>query len=148
MPTLPSITIDHQFECIQHELKNTAAFNLRFNVVFNNLRQIYDECNTPDWNGYKAAPIQETTVNKVLGLLTQLPPTMAAPEVSPEADGEIDVEWSKGPNWLFSISVAANGVLSYAGRFGPGTTRSGRHYLSPMGLPPDILKQIEMVTNG
>jgi len=43
---------------------------------------------------------------------------MPAPDIVPEADGEIAIEWDIEANRIFSVSIGANGPLHFAGLFG------------------------------
>ncbi|HLF09904.1 MAG TPA: hypothetical protein VJA26_01725, partial [Gammaproteobacteria bacterium] len=69
-------------------------------------------------DGYQAKPITQATCGRVAAFLDNLPSWMSAPEIVPEADGEIAIEWYRAKDQTFSISVAENGPLHYAGLFG------------------------------
>jgi len=43
---------------------------------------------------------------------------MQAPDIVPEPDGEIAIEWYRGAGQTFSISIGPSGPVHYAGRFG------------------------------
>jgi hypothetical protein len=51
--------------------------------------------------------------------LSVIPEAWPSPEIAADPDGEVSFEWARSPNWVFTVSVAGDGRLSYAGMFGP-----------------------------
>src|SRR5574341_303592 len=72
----------------------------------------------PDWDGYGAVPVSAAVVWAAERLLSAIPEAWPSPEIAADPDGEISFEWARGPHWVFTVSVAASGQLSYAGLFG------------------------------
>lgn len=80
---------------------------------------------TENWDSYhaRAASLQAAAV--AARLLTVLPLTLPAPDVGIDPDGEISFEWILSRDRMFSVSVAENGRLSYAGIFGKDVSSHG-----------------------
>jgi len=52
---------------------------------------------------------------KAFQFVRSLPDDISMPDVSVDPDGEVALEWYKNPRWVFSVSVGADGTLTYAG---------------------------------
>jgi hypothetical protein len=76
------------------------------------------EAGHPGWDGYQAAPVSAEAVANTLTFIDLLPSDMPGPDVVPEPDGEIALEWYKTPGWVLSISIGPRNRLTYAGLFG------------------------------
>ncbi|MFZ0545321.1 MAG: hypothetical protein WAM60_07775 [Candidatus Promineifilaceae bacterium] len=108
------------------------------------LARIAEECSQSGWDGYKAAPITKKTRDLTQSLLELLPPWIPAPEIAPEADGEIAVHWYFGPRRTFGISVNESGKLHYAGLFGDVEEIHGVSKLEE-SIPKNILRLLSDV---
>ena len=82
------------------------------------LAQIAKECAEKGWDGYQAKPIDLETCNRVARFLSNLPTWMQVPDIVPESDGEIAIEWYRAACQTLSISIGPSGPVHYAGRFG------------------------------
>lgn len=89
--------------------------------TFADLEQACREAAVENWDGYGAVPFNRESCEYVKQVLSAL--TSGAlrdkPEIRVDPDGEISLNWQRGPRLVFSISVAGDGSLSYAGLFGP-----------------------------
>ena len=85
-------------------------------------RGVREECQKADWDGQGALAISDqvvTNTEKVVdALFALLPKGTPAPEVIPEADGEICISWVVDSDRLLSLSVGAHGKINFAGQFG------------------------------
>lgn len=85
-------------------------------------RGVRDECQKADWDGQGALAITDrviaTTEKAVRALFALLPKGTPAPEVVPEADGEICLSWVVDIDRQFSLSFGAHGKINFAGQFG------------------------------
>ena len=84
----------------------------------NRLNEISTECALGNWDGYNASTIKQETLDRVFEYLRSLPDAMPDPDIAPDPDGEISLEWYVDKDHLFSISINAEGRLAYAGLFG------------------------------
>lgn len=86
------------------------------------IRSIKNDCTNADWDGSGAIPVSIQTIGLtakiVETLFTMLPRGTSAPDLIPEADGEICISWSVDAGRLFSLSVGAHGKINFAGQFG------------------------------
>ncbi|HEY1462745.1 MAG TPA: hypothetical protein VGF44_04945 [Terriglobales bacterium] len=92
----------------------------------------------------EAAPVTINTVNTALKFAFLLPRSLPIPEVAADPDGEISFDWAKSQK-LFSVSIGANGIISYAGRFSEKSKVHGTEQFSE-AIPPEILRGIEKTT--
>jgi hypothetical protein len=85
-------------------------------------RAIRSECSQENWDGEGALPVSDQVIavaEKVVGALFELiPKGTPAPELVPEADGEICISWAVDAGKLFSMSVGSHGKINFAGQFG------------------------------
>jgi hypothetical protein len=83
---------------------------------------IKNDCSIADWDSGGAIPISSQTIGLtaeiVERLFTMLPKGTPAPDLIPEADGEICLSWSVDANRLFSLSIGEDGKINFAGQFG------------------------------
>ena len=111
-------------------------------LVLDELDDIYKECSTKDWDGYGAVPIIETTYREAETVIRSLPSFVPPPDILPEPDGGIGLDWDKGEGFSFTISVSGKNVLTYAGLFGENNETYGTEILSGI-LPKVILDNLE-----
>lgn len=101
---------------VRREL-HTAASSAQ-SLALISLARVLDECSKPGWDGYDARPISEKAAARALAFLNALPSSLVPPDVVPEPDGEIAVDWDFGPALQLSISVGPSGPLHFAGVIG------------------------------
>lgn len=70
------------------------------------------------WDHYGASKAQEGLQPMACRFLNTLPTAIPAPTISIDPDGEASFDWDFGPERMFSVSLSADGRLSYAGMFG------------------------------
>ena len=104
------------------------------------LERIRGEASEENWNGGGEAPVSEGTflqAKRFLSLLSAIP---NPPEISADADGEVEFEWYVGPRRVFSVSIGEGGRLTFAGLFGE-SVHHGVEYLREE-IPLTILQLI------
>jgi hypothetical protein len=86
------------------------------------LKVIREECQRAGWDGPGSLAISDRviaiTTNAVGALFTLVPKGIPAPDVIPEADGEICLHWVVESEREMSISIGAHGKINFAGQFG------------------------------
>jgi hypothetical protein len=108
------------------------------------IEELAIECQTPDWDGYKAKAISQGTKYQAQALVDLLPYSIPAPDAVPDADGEIALSWDFGPGHVFTLSINESGMLSYAGLLGAGVKRHGMEPFKG-DIPKSIINSIEEV---
>ena len=85
-------------------------------------RSLRDECRKAGWDGPGSLAISDQAIaitEKVVGVLFRLVPKgLPAPDIIPEADGEICLRWVVDTEQELSISIGAHGKINFAGQFG------------------------------
>ena len=82
------------------------------------LGKLAQECGKAGWDGLAAEAISIHTIVRAADFLCSLPQWMCAPDLVPEADGNLAIEWYFGPHRSFSVSINSEGPVHYAGLFG------------------------------
>jgi hypothetical protein len=110
-------------EAVEHERHKASDWRP---VARATIDQIAAECAVANWDGYQAAPISQAAVRHAQHLVDELPIDVAEPQIVPEADGDISLSWDTGRDRVFTLSVGATGIISYAGILGHGVQRHGQ----------------------
>lgn len=116
----------------------------RIGSVIESLQQAYDDCSEPNWDGYGAAPLTASAYDEALALLNSLPPGLPPPEVVPEPDGSIGLEWSRGLDRSIAVSISGRGLIAYAGMLGRGSRAHGTEIFNDF-LSETVLGYIQRV---
>jgi hypothetical protein len=72
---------------------------------------------------------------------------LPAPDIVPEPDGDLSIEWDFGPDKIFSISIGEMGKLHYAGLLGGGVERHGVEPYSGV-VSTEVLGYIKRLVDG
>ncbi len=106
------------------------------------LEEIFRECSEEGWDGYDALPITEEAYLEAERLIKSLPITsfIPMPEITPEPNGEIAFEWTKGNRQIFVVSVSGKNEIVYAGLFGVNKTY-GTEYFGD-SLPSRLIENL------
>jgi hypothetical protein len=110
--------------------------------AFADLARVARECSTDGWDGCNARAITRATCGRAQAFLNDLPVWMPAPDIVPEADGEIAIEWYVADNQTFSVSIGQTGPLHYAGLFGQEDEAHGVKSFDGAAVPEEILQLI------
>lgn len=109
----------------------------------NELASVWYECNTPNWDGYDALPVEPLTVMNTYDFIEALPLGTPLPSISAEPDGSIALEWYRHPRWILSVSIHSTRTIYYAALFGVENTRGSMPLFDE--LPATILNLIQRV---
>jgi hypothetical protein len=86
------------------------------------LRKLHTECQRDGWDGLESVGISDQLIavtKKVMEtLFFLLPKGIPAPDIIPEADGEICLHWVVDSEQELSVSVGTHGKINFAGQFG------------------------------
>lgn len=100
----------------ESQLKNISSLP-KMNVLVE-IDNVADNCANSNWDGYDAFPVENTTYFQASQFASAIPSWTLPPAVSAEPDGAISFEWYSSPRKIFSVSIGADGGLSFAGIFG------------------------------
>jgi len=82
------------------------------------LDEIYEECSGANWDEYNAQPISREKYSEASKLLRMLPNSFPVPDILPEPDGGIGLEWYQDKDFSFAISITGKNIITYVGQFG------------------------------
>ncbi len=97
-----------------------------------------------NWDGYGAKAVTAGAFEESFALLNALPSYIPLPELEPEPDGSIGLEWENGPNRVFTLSVNGKGVIVYAGMFGKGSKAHGTEVFND-SLPEELVVHVQRI---
>jgi hypothetical protein len=142
----PSIGFGPDFEGLKRfydeeisKWRNTETLG-RLDEVLQSLDELCKECSEEGWDGYDALPIDGDVCDEAKRLIRGLPINLPMPEIIPEPNGEIGLEWSRGNRLVFVASVSGKNEIVYAGLFGMNKTH-GIEYLGDT-LPSVIIENL------
>src|SRR4030042_2939942 len=116
-------------EEIVNEFKEAESIGGPLEIAFESLEQVFHECSDENWDGYGAQPLTEDAYYEAKKLLKLLPSySLPMPEIIPEPDGSIGLEWYKDKRFVYVISVSGNSELTYAGLFGLNKTHGTEYF--------------------
>lgn len=88
----------------------------------------------------ETSPPQRDSYVLARRVLEIFPTSVPMPEMSLDPDGEVAMDWIGGRGSMFSVSIGADGTLSYAGRFGVSRVHGSEVFSDE--LPEQILAGI------
>jgi hypothetical protein len=112
--------------------------------AFDELADVWEECKSPNWDGYNAFPVTQDTLRNAYCVIESLPVGSPSPTLGAEPDGEITLEWYRSPYRTLSVSVSPDGDLHYAALCGPNKIYGTSVFLGD--IPDVILGLIEQVS--
>lgn len=137
-----SIRLKEYFTIIVRELSKAVTLG-RLNKLLQSLDDVYSECSEAGWDGYDAFTITESAYFEAKKIIKNLPLTsiIPMPEIVPEPNGEISLEWYKEKRHVFVISVSGRNEIIYAGLFGINKTH-GTEYFDE-SIPSIIIENLK-----
>ena len=100
------------------------------------IADVYKERTTKGWDGYKAKPILPEAVKAALYFVNTLPDNIIEPDIVPETNGTISLEWRIDNNNVISVELN-QGSIVYAGILDSRIRKHGQEPLSSR-LPEGI----------
>jgi len=83
-------------------------------TVISQLWTLAQDCSQPDWDGAGASAIDMAAIYNAENVIRALPANIPMPELAPEPDGAVSLDWIQSRHRIFSISVSASPRLAYA----------------------------------
>jgi hypothetical protein len=133
------VQLSKYFDDIVAELRKSITLGGKTDVL-QSLEDLFKECSETGWDGNEASPITEDAYVEARRLISNLPINLRMPEVVPEPSGEIGLEWSRGKDRVFILSLSGKNEIVYAGLFGINKVH-GVEYFGDM-VPSTILENL------
>ena len=105
-----------------------------------NLVDTFLDCFHTDWDGYDALAVGPQTYHNTRRFLETLTGAWPQPSVAADPDGEISLEWYRGPRMRFSVSIGPDATVSYAGMFGTSTVHGTETFIDE--VPDGIIQHL------
>jgi hypothetical protein len=138
-----SMYLKQRFDEVREARKVSRYWSATLDETLENLALLKQECAEPGWDGYDAQPVSEETLERVVAFLRALPESIPVPDLVPEPDGEVSVDWQRGPRRVFSVSIGPHGRLSYAGLLGANRWHGVELFFG--AVPTEIIRGIARV---
>lgn len=91
---------------------------LGFSAAFDDMAGVWNDCKTPDWDGYGAQAVDLPTFENACRFLSSLPLGTMLPAAGAEPDGSLTFEWYRSADQILSVSINAQNQLHYAALLG------------------------------
>lgn len=122
-------------------LRSSASLSKQ--PAYDELAEVWEDCKTPNWDGYDALPVEQETFRNAYLFIESLPLGIPLPSLGAEPDGHLALEWYRNPRWTLSVSVGPAGTLYYAALFGSSDIRGSEPFFGD--VPEIILNLIRRV---
>ncbi len=99
---------------IQNQTESSVALFGEKDQVMTAIYELAKECSMEDWDGYGALPLSIKSVEDGLQFVRLLPCDTPLPEVSPEPDGLLALEWTASKSRRLSVSFCESSRIAYA----------------------------------
>lgn len=117
------------YENFIQDFKESETIGRPQKNALTSLEEIIVECSAEGWDGYDAAPVSDDAYDEAKRLLESLPlATFPMPEIVPEPDGGIGLEWYKGKRQVFVVSLRRMNEIVYAGLYGLSRTYGTEYF--------------------
>jgi hypothetical protein len=97
-------------------------------LIYDELRAVWEEYKTANWDGNGAFPVLEETSKNTCSFIESLPLDCPLPSVGVEPDGHLTLEWHRDVRWTFSISISSESVIYYAALFNDEVTSGSEKF--------------------
>ena len=102
------------------------------------------ECAEDDWDGNNAHALDPIAIKNTEAFLRSLPESLPLPDLAPEPDGSISLDWSPSRQRIFSMSISASNRLAYAWLDGAEKGRGVARFDGTV-VPSRILRDLEAI---
>lgn len=123
-----------------------SAWQLSRDAAWRDLREIIGETAKPGWDGGDARPLSRRALDALTDAFLTLTPHVPIPEIVPEPDGGVAMQWSGGRARSLIVSFGPDGSIYYAVHV-PDHRESGRRCFDT-SIPQDLLELAKEVAAG
>lgn len=125
--------------------KSQALFGAKA-LAISQIHALANECSDSGWDGDNAAAIHPRAVLIAEAFVRAIPDCIALPEVAPEPDGCLSLDWIQSRNRFFTLSVGVSNRLAYAWLDG-ADKGNGVARFDGEGIPTRVLEGICGIMN-
>lgn len=119
-----------------------AASNQPLIPALEQLLTIFAEYSTENWDGFGALPLSKEAMLEAVSFLQYLDDArLPMPNISPEVDGGIELEWYKSTSFIFTVNMSGSEILGYSGFYGKRKRTYGTEPLTKE-IPASIARNI------
>jgi hypothetical protein len=111
-------------------------------IALSQLAAIATECSEQGWDGDNASAVDPIAVLLTKRFLRALPHGVPLPELAPEPDGSISLDWIHSRNRLLSLSIGHRNRLAYAWLDGADKGHAVARF-DGQNVPPRVLEAIK-----
>jgi len=142
-----SNAVSNDFRTIAGELKkaidhirDSTSYGWSLKEAIGIINEIKEEANIENWDSYGAKPVKIEALNDVRKFIEFIPSSIPLPDIMPEPDGDVGIEWRNNKNYIFSISFPGNNKIIYAGVFGINETHGIESFTDT--IPKNVMENI------
>jgi hypothetical protein len=146
-----SSAVSFEAEALQNAVTEVVSWTERSQALFgskaaviSSLRALASECNAPDWDGENANAMSPIALLNAENFIRALPDAIPLPELAPEPDGSVSLDWIQARNRLFSLSISSTDRLAFAWLDGSDKGHGVARF-DGQTVPPRILMGIQSV---
>ena len=133
------------FKMVQYAERSESLFGAKSEVI-SQLWEMFDDCTERDWDGNDAEPLSGVAAVAVTAFIRSMPDRLPLPELAPEPDGAISLDWIESRHRRFSVSFGSNDRLAYAWLDGSDKGHAVARF-DGVKIPPRILEGIQSIMN-
>ena len=135
--------VGHRVEIVVRDSEPSPELDEARVALVKTLRETWQRCQEPDWDGEGAEAISTETHEVALRLLESLPGDMPLPSITTEPDGQLNFEWYQAPRRLLSVSISSIGTVYWAALIGSEDPRGSCQFVDQ--FPQTLLYWIGQV---
>ncbi|HMQ03632.1 MAG TPA: hypothetical protein PKD26_06935 [Pyrinomonadaceae bacterium] len=108
-----SVTRNAVAKLIESKQKSESLFGKKADVIAA-INTLVNECSSVDWDGYGAAALDPLAAWNAEEFIKALPDNLVMPEISPEPDGSVSLDWTHSRNQIVSVSIGTSNRIALA----------------------------------
>lgn len=98
---------------VQRAESSQSLFGTK-NDAISELWKLADECGETDWDGEDSVELDQRAVAGAVSFIWALPEGVPMPELAPEPDGSVSLDWIQSRHRIFSLSISNSDRLAFA----------------------------------
>lgn len=98
---------------IESKEKSQSLFGKKAEAIAA-INKLFNECSSDDWDGYGASSLDPIASWNAEEFIKALPDDVVVPEISPEPDGSVSLDWTHSRNQIVSVSIGTSNRIALA----------------------------------